>query len=81
MAADELGRRMEHDVGAERQRPAQHRRGEGVVDHQRDLGGMGDLGDRRDVQHLAAGIADRLAQHQPRLRADGLARSRHGRAD
>ena len=72
MAADELGRRMEHDVGAERQRPAQHRRGEGVVDHQRDLRLVRDIGDGRDVENLAAGIADRLAQHQPRLGPDRL---------
>ncbi len=64
---------MEHDVGTQGQRPAEHRRGKGIVDHQRNLGLMGDGGDGRDVQHLAAGIADGLAQHQPRRGRDGLA--------
>ncbi len=73
MAADELGGRVEHDVGAQGERPAEHGRGEGVVDHQRDLGGMRDRGDGRDVQNLATRIADGLAQHQPRLGPDGLA--------
>ena len=73
MAADELGGRVEHDVGAQGERPAEHRRGEGIVDHQRDLRLMRDVGDGRDVQNLAAGIADGLAQHQPRRGPDGFA--------
>ena len=37
VAADVLGRRVHHDVGAPLDRPAQVRRGHGVVEHQRDL--------------------------------------------
>jgi hypothetical protein len=53
MTADELGGRVEHDVGAQAERPAEHRRGEGVVDHQRNLRLVGDVGDDRNVEHLA----------------------------
>jgi hypothetical protein len=58
------------DIGAEPDRLAEKRRGEGVVDQQRDLGVMRDLGDVRNIQHLEAGIADGFADHQPRIGAD-----------
>jgi len=50
VAPDELGGRMEHDVGAVLDRPAQEGRGEGVVDDQRDPRLVGDFGDRRLAQ-------------------------------
>ena len=37
-----------------------------------------DLGHRLDVQHLEAGIAERLGEHQPRLVGDGARRSSAG---
>jgi hypothetical protein len=52
VAADVLGGRVHDDVGAQFQRPGEHRRGEGIVDpHQhplavRDLDASGDIGDR-----------------------------------
>ena len=61
VAADELGGRVDDDVGAMLDRPAQVGRGEGVVDDQRDAGLVGDLGDGRDVEHVDARVADRLA--------------------
>ena len=75
------------DVGAMRDRVAEIGRGEGAVDHQRQAGGMRDLRDARDVEHLAAGIADRLAEDQPRGGRDllgeriGIARIDEGRGD
>ena len=48
--ADELGGGVDDDVGAMLDRPAEIRRGEGVVDHQRHTGLVRDLGDRGDVE-------------------------------
>ncbi len=65
VAADPLGRRVHHDVGAELDRPAEERRREGVVDQQRNLRVMRDLRDRGNIEHFEPGIADGLADHQP----------------
>ena len=54
VAAEELGGRVGHDVSAPLERPAQIRRGQGVVDDQRQAGGMRDIGDRRNVDDDAA---------------------------
>ena len=70
VAADPFGRGVHHDIGAELDRAAEERRRKGVVDQQRNLGVMRDLRDRRNIQHLEAGIADGLADHQPRIRLD-----------
>jgi hypothetical protein len=61
---------MEHDVRAPLQWPAQVRRGEGVVDHQRDVGGVRDRGHGGDVQHVDARVADRFAIDHLGLWAD-----------
>ena len=58
--ADELGRRMDDDVGAPVQGPAEVGRGEGVVDDQRHARVMRDLGDAFDVEHVDLGIAHDL---------------------
>ncbi len=70
VAAQPLGRRMQHQIGARLERPAEARRGEGVVDEHRQAVRVRDLGDLRDVQDLEAGIADRLAEHEARLGPD-----------
>ena len=70
VAADPFGRGVHHEVGAELDRPAEKRRRKGVVDQQRNLGVMRDLRDRRNIQHLEPGIADGLADHEPRVRLD-----------
>ena len=70
VAADPFGRRMHDEVGAELDRPAEIGRGKSVVDQQRDLCVMRDLRDGRNIQHFEAGIADGLADHQPRVRLD-----------
>ena len=71
VAADPFGDRMHHDVGAELDRPAEIRRGEGIVDQQRHAGRVRDFRDLRDVEHFEARIADGLADHEPRVGADG----------
>ena len=73
VAAHELGERVHHDVGAVIDRTAQVRRGEGVVDHQRHVVLVRDLGDGLDVQHVAARIGDGLAVEALGLGRDGLA--------
>ncbi len=70
VAADPFGGRIHHDVGAEFDRPAEIRRGEGVVDQQRDLCVMRDCRDGRNIQHFKSGIADGLADHEPRVGPD-----------
>ena len=78
VAAEELGGRMHDDVGAVLERPAQIGRGEGGIEHQRQLVLVRDVGHRLDVEHLEPGIAERLGEHQARLVGDGLARSSSG---
>lgn len=70
VAAEPLGGRVHHDVGAEFDRPAEIRRREGVVDQQWNFCFMRDLCNLRDVQHLEAGIADGLADHEARVGLD-----------
>ena len=45
VAAQVLGRRVQHEVGAERQRPLQGRRGEGPVDQEAGTCGVGGVGE------------------------------------
>ena len=70
VAAEELGHRVIDDVGAQLDRPAEVRRREGVVDQQRQAVVVRDGGNARDVEHLEAGVAERLAEHEPRLGPD-----------
>ena len=57
--ADPLRGRVDDDVRAVPDRPAEER-SERVVDDQRDPVGMGHVGDRGDVGHVQARVADRL---------------------
>ena len=80
VAAQELRGRVHHEVRAELKRPAEPRRGEGGVDEERHGGGMGGRGDGGNVQHFKAGVAQRLAEHQlrvrPHCRGEGFRRAR-----
>src|SRR5439155_13135187 len=60
MAADKLCGRMHHDIATVFDRPAQIRRGERIIDHQRNIRLVRDLGNGFDVQHVHPWIADRL---------------------
>ena len=64
VAAEELGGGMHDDVRAPVEWAAEPRRGEGVVHEERGAGVVGDAGDRLDVEHVAAGIADGLAEQE-----------------
>ena len=66
-----LGRRVRHDIGTPFERAAVDRRGEGIVDDQRHAVRMGDTGEFLDVEHLHAGIRQRLAEEELRLRPEG----------
>ena len=70
VAGEELGRRVVDEVGAELERPHQPRRGEGRVDQQRQAVLVRERRDARNVEHVEARVAERLAEQQPRLRAD-----------
>ena len=52
------------------ERLAQVRRREGVVDHERDAGRVGDVGDAGEVEDVALRVADALAVERLRVRAD-----------
>ena len=56
VAAEVLGERMHDDVGAVLERPAQVRRCQRVVDHERDAGAVRDVGERCDVGTLSCGL-------------------------
>ena len=71
VAADVLGRRVDDDVGAERQRLLEVGRGEGVVDDEQRARVVGDGGERLDVGDVEHRVGRRLDPHQLRLaRAD-----------
>ena len=71
--AQELGGRVEHDVGPVLDRPAEVGRGHGVVDHQRHAGFVGDGRHAGDIQHVHARVGDGLAVDRAGLRSDGSA--------
>ena len=62
MAGQILGDAVDAEVGAQFQRPAEQRRGEGVVDHQRGAGFAGDFGDAVDLSHAQQRIGNGLHQ-------------------
>jgi hypothetical protein len=64
VTADELRRRVDHDVGAPFDRAAQVRRCERVVDDQRQPVLVRDRRHGLRVQHVAGGVADRLAEER-----------------
>ena len=71
VAADELGSRVNDDVGAVLDRPDQVRSAESVVDNHRKPIFVGDLRDRVDVRDIAVGIAQRLNVDCSRIYLDG----------
>ena len=73
VAADELGGRVHHDVGAVLDGAAQIRRRERVVDHQRQVVFVRDGRDGFDVEHVHARVADGLAVERAGARSDGAA--------
>ena len=73
VAAQKLGGRVDHDIGAVLDGPAKVRRGHGVVDHQRHAGFVSDGGDLLDIEHVHPRIGDGLAIDRARLGRDGLA--------
>jgi hypothetical protein len=75
VAAEELGQRMHHDVGAVVDRPAQIGGGERVVDDERNSGALRHRGNRRDVGDDAARIGDRLDEDRLGLGRDGALES------
>ena len=70
VAADELGQRMDDDVGAVLDRPHQIGRGQRVVDDQRQAVLARDVADRLDVDELAARIGEALDEDAARLVVD-----------
>ena len=64
LAVDVLGRRIDHAIGAERQRALVERRGEHVVDHQLGAGVVRDLGDRGDVDDFERRIGRRFQEER-----------------
>jgi hypothetical protein len=69
--AQELGGRVEDQVGAVVEGLHQPGRGEGAVHQQRQAGLVRDGAHGGDVQHVQARVAQRFAEQQPRLGPDG----------
>ena len=68
---------MEYQVGAMLEGAQQIGRGKGRVEHQRQLVFVRQGGNRGDVQHVEAGIAQRFAEQHFRIRANGGAPGIH----
>lgn len=71
VAAQVLGGRVQHDVGAVLQRPLQHRRGEGVVDDGQEALAARDGRDGGNVDQPQVGVGRRLEIDRAGLGADG----------
>src|SRR5262249_7234473 len=69
VAAEKLGQRMHHNVGAVVDRLAEIGRRKGVVDDQRDARALSDFGDCLDIGDHAAWIGDRFDEDRLSLRA------------
>ena len=78
VAAEVLGGRVHDDIGAEFQRPRQHRGGKRVVDAQQRAVPVGQLGTGRDVGDRHARIAGTLDPDQLRLRREVRGERRPG---
>ena len=72
MAADELGRGLDHDVGAVLQRAEQVRGGEGVVDDHRQMMLVGNCGDGLEVGQVGVRIAEGLEVDELGVLLDGV---------
>ena len=70
VATDELGRGMDHDVGAVLDGPDEEGRREGIVHDERDLVAVRDGRDLLDVDDVAVGVAEGLDEEEFRLGAD-----------
>ena len=73
LAVDVLGRRIDHAVGAERERGLEDRRGEDVVDDQRRAGLVRDLRHRGDVDDLERRIGRRFEKERLGVRPHRVA--------
>ena len=71
--AEVLGRRVHDDVGAQLDRADQVRRGDRVVDDERDADLVRDRGDGLDVEDVGLRVGDGLAEEQLGVRLDGVA--------
>ncbi len=63
VAADELRQRVDYDVGPVAERLEQKRGGHGVVRDDRNAARMGHLGHGGEIDDVAGGVANRLAEH------------------
>ena len=71
MTADELRCGVNDDVGTVFNGADQIRRTEGIVDHDRNLVLVGNLGDGLDVRDVGMRVAERLDEHELRIFLDG----------
>lgn len=71
LSGEELARGVHDDRRAVLEGPQQVRRREGVVDEEGDAALGPDGGDRGDVEHVVAGVRDRLGEQGARVRAQG----------
>ena len=67
VAGEELGHRVQHDVGAELERPLDEGSGEGVVDDDRGAGLVAGRDEALDVGDLEGGVGRRLDPEEGRV--------------
>ena len=72
LAVDVLGRRVDDEIGTERERLLEDRGGEDVVDDEKRPVGAAQLGQCGDVEDLHGRIGRGLDQHKPRLGPEHL---------
>ena len=72
LAVDVFGGRIDHAVGAERERALEQRRGEHVVDHQRGAGRVRDLRHFGDVDDFERGIGRAFEKERLGVRPHGV---------
>ena len=70
VAAEVLRRRVDDEVGAERERLLEVRRGEGVVDDEQRAGGVGGVGGAADVDDVQQRVRRRLDPDEARVVAE-----------
>lgn len=70
VATDELGSGMHHNVGTVFKRTNQIRRTEGIVDHQRNLVLVSNLGDSIDIRDIGMRVAERFDKDKLRVFLD-----------
>lgn len=70
VTAEELRQRVHHDIGAIFDRPEQDRRGDRIVDNERNAMPVSDARERFDIANVPGRVADALTEHRLGIAVD-----------